>query len=492
MAGAGIYVTSGEMLKNLVGPAIPISFLVSGLAAMLCALCYAEFGAKFPKSGSSYSYVYVVMGELWAFLVGWNLLLEVILCFAVVTKAASGVTDSILGFAPSRFIMEYIGTFNRPGLGEYPDFISLVFIIVITVIVCIGAKVTGVFNNILTILNIIIMLLIVGLGLYLADISNWTNTSHGGYLPYGVSGIFSAASLCFVSYLGFECIAVAGEEVLNPSKNIPLATIISISIITLLYIAASLSLSLIVPYYKVSLKAPFQEAFASYNIMWATILVSFGTLTTLTASLIGSLFSCSRLLYALSTDGLIFELFSRINCTTYTPIYSIVFSGIVTAVLSFFIDMSYLLELLSIGILFAFTMIAVSLILLRYQTADECPFPLKEANDKPFPGAKNLIKNPQKLENIGKLKAPFKNLLLFKIIPERHVSTTSVSLMVISLMVIVPFFKHAPLSSWWTILVCVIFICVFIAAFLLVCTLEKNTSFATFQVFYLFSQLTHF
>lgn len=488
MAGAGIYVVTGDVARNIAGPAVTLSYIIASIVAFLSALCYSEFGALLPKAGSSYSYVYVVMGELPAFIVGWNMFMETLLTIAAVAKAASGVVDSMTNSTISIFIIQNVGSFNQEWMSPYPDFMASAFVLILAVFVIAGAKITGVLNSLLTVINLSILIVIAGVGLYFADIANWKIKSHGGYFPFGVSGVFSGASKCFIAYLGFEAIAMAGEETLNPSRNLPLATLISLFVVTIFYFAASASLTLMVPYYKVSELAPFSHALIMHHSTWATHLVSIGSFVGLTASLVGVIYSTSRLIYALALDGLIFKVFSKVNTATRTPIYSIIMNTILGAFCAFFFNLNTLIELLSIGVFLAFSMLNISLILLRYLPADQCPFPIKKdittTNNDGVSDSENLIKSTKKIEDIGKQKKCFESLALLKRIPVSNIPSTSITLIVNFFCAAVVVFKYAPMTSWWAILLLVIFLILLIASFLLMCTLEHNSSFDTFQVLF--------
>ena len=371
MLGAGIFVVTGTLVRDVVGPGILISYVMAGFAAFLSAMCYAEFGARIPKAGSAYTYTYMVLGEMAGFLVGWNMLLELFIGSASVAKACSGSVDSLLSGAVSNATMKYVFEFNMPWLSKYPDFLALFFMLLWSTIVAMGVKCSSILTSIFTLLNGVILIFIISFGVYFADFSNWSNEDKGGFFPYGFSGAVSASASCFFSYSGFEAIATAAEESKNPSKNVPTSLTIVIIISTLLYLGASGALTLLVPYDQVSTLAPFPAALQFHNLAWARKLVATGTTIGLSASLMSSLYITPRTIYAMALDGLLFKPLAKVHKRTQTPINAVIVMACVGSVLTFFLSMQLLVELLSIGTLMCFVVVSVDLIILRYRPEDD-------------------------------------------------------------------------------------------------------------------------
>ena len=222
--GAGIYVLAGEVARSIAGPSIVISFFIAAVASILSGLCYAEFGARVPKAGSAYVYSYVTVGELCAFVIGWNLFLEYVIGASSVARAWSEYFDSILNSRIRNYTLTNIGEIHASGLSRYPDFFALLLVLLVTFILGIGVKNSSRFNNVFTGINLLVILFITCVGLYFAKGENWTRD----FAPFGISGIFSGAATCFYAFVGFDVIATTGEEARNPSRAIPIAIVLAL------------------------------------------------------------------------------------------------------------------------------------------------------------------------------------------------------------------------------------------------------------------------
>lgn len=491
MIGAGIFVVAGTVTRNIAGPGIILSYIIGGFAAFLSALCYAEFGARMPKAGSAYSYTYFTIGELAAFLIGWNMLLEMIIGGASVAKAWSGSLDVLLNGAISNGTSTYVGTFGASWMSAYPDFVAMACILFWMTFIAAGAKISTFFNNILTFLNISILLLVIGFGAYYGKISNWTNEFHGGFLPYGMSGVLAGSAACFYSYAGFEGITTAGEETKNPSRNIPLAISLAVIVVSFLYIAASGALTLMVPFFNVDVSSPFSAAIQSHGCTWGAKVVGIGALLGLSCSILGSIFSIPRTAYAMAADGLLFKPLAHVNEKTQTPILSVLIFGILTSIIALVTDLAHLVELLSIGTLLCFTVVSINVILLRYQTVEMCQFQLKPdvssvsiCNQEELKDTTNLYSKSQSLDDIGKVKKQFVKFPGINKIPDGSIAPITLSLMVVFssaiFMVIMNF--NEDIMKWWVILLLTLLSLCFLVSYFLLSTHQQNTSFLTFQV----------
>ncbi|KAH8350833.1 hypothetical protein KR067_000841 [Drosophila pandora] len=366
MVGAGIYVLTGTVAKEMAGPGIILSFVLAGIISMLAALCYAEFGTRVPKAGSAYVYTYISMGEFWAFVIGWNILLEHMLGAASVARAWSGYVDSMLGGWIGNTTLELTGGIQEPGLAQYPDILAFVVCIVYAAALAGGVKATAVFNSLLTLVNIAVMILVISVGFWYADTKNWSE-SEGGFLPYGIGGVIAGAATCFYAFVGFDSIATSGEEAKNPSVSIPIATVLSLFVVTIGYILVSAALTLMIPISEINPAASLPEAFGQLNLSWAKYLISIGALCGMTTTLLGSLFALPRCMYAMASDGLLFSCFGKINSTTQVPLLNLVVSGLLSACLALVFDLAKLVEFMSIGTLLAYTIVSASVIILRYR-----------------------------------------------------------------------------------------------------------------------------
>lgn len=377
MVGAGIYVLTGTVARDTAGPGVIFSFLVAGLASVLAALCYAELAARVPKAGSAYVYTYISVGEFWAFIVGWNLILEHMIGAASVARAWSGYVDSLIGGVIGNYTRDVVmgGYSMGEPLGTVPDFLASGLCLVYAMLLGLGVKFSTTVNSFLTIINLMVMGLVVVLGIYYADITNWSS-QNGGLLPYGFGGVITGAATCFYAYVGFDSIATSGEEARDPGRSIPLATLLSMVIVTIGYMMVSGALTLVVPYWAINPIAALPEAFSSRGIPWAKYVISMGALCGMTTTLFGSLFSLPRTMYSMANDGLLFGFLGRISERTQVPIWNLVISGLLSALIALLFDLQHLVEFMSIGTLLAYTIVAVSVILLRYlpeqQVSDQC------------------------------------------------------------------------------------------------------------------------
>ena len=313
MIGAGIYVLSGSVARHVAGPGIIFSYMLAGLVSLLVALCYAEFGSKIPKTGSAYMYTYVMLGEIWAFFVGWNLVLEQAIGAASTARAWSGAINALTGGAIVNGTIEMLGAIDVPYLSKYPDFLAVAILIILAMIVSIGVQFNAVVNNILTVGNAIFLVFIVTVAFLYAEPSYWLNIDHGGILPFGFHGVLAGSATCFFAYSGFDTITQATEETKNPGKAIPVSLLLAMTIVTFLYILASLALTMLTPYYSLDILAPFQTAFSNRGISWMMYVTSIGTVIATTASTLSSLYALSRLIYVISVDRLLFACFAYIN-----------------------------------------------------------------------------------------------------------------------------------------------------------------------------------
>ncbi|XP_057888807.1 cationic amino acid transporter 3 isoform X2 [Melospiza georgiana] len=332
--GAGVYVLAGEVAKEMAGPSIVLSFLVAALSSVLAGLCYAEFGARVPKAGSAYLYSYVTVGEIWAFVAGWNLILSY-----VIVLLSFGVSESAL------------------------------------------------VNKIFTAVNLLVLGFVVIAGFIKGDIKNWqlSEESHGnlslpdtpddekkafgsgGFFPFGLEGMLTGAATCFYAFVGFDCIATTGEEARNPQRSIPIGIIVSLLICFVAYFGVSASLTLMVPYFLLNKSSPLPEAFKAVGWEPARYAVAVGSLCALSTSLLGSMFPMPRVIHAMAEDGLLFKFLSRIHSGRKTPLIATFVSGFFAAVFALFLDLKDLVDLMSIGTLLAYSLVAVCVLILRYQ-----------------------------------------------------------------------------------------------------------------------------
>ncbi|KAM9330830.1 cationic amino acid transporter 4 [Gastrophryne carolinensis] len=366
MVGSGLYVLTGTVAKEIAGPAVVVSFLIAGFASLLAALCYAEFGARVPKTGSAYMFTYVSVGEIWAFLIGWNVILEYMIGGAAVARAWSGYLDSIIDHRIKNFTETHVGTWDVQFLAHYPDFLAAGILLIATAFISFGVKVSSWLNHIFAGVSMGIIIFILIFGFILAEPKNWS-AEHGGFTPFGFSGIMSGTATCFYAFVGFDVIAASSEEAKNPQKAVPIATAVSLGLATGAYILVSTVLTLMVPWNTLIPDSALSDAFYRRGYSWAGFIVAAGSICAMNTVLLSNLFSLPRIVYAMAEDGLFFQLFSKVNPTTKVPVYGIVVFGILMAILALIFDLEALVQFLSIGTLLAYTFVAASIIVLRFQ-----------------------------------------------------------------------------------------------------------------------------
>lgn len=361
--GAGIYVLAGKVARTDTGPSIVIAFTIAAVASILSGLCYAEFGARVPKAGSAYAYSYVAIGELCAFVIGWNLILEYVIGTASVARAWSSYMDSIFDGRIKNFTISTIGEIHATGIAPYLDFVSVLVIASLTSLSIIGIKKTSLFNSVFTGINVFVILFVVGVGACFAEPKNWTDN----FMPYGFSGVMSGAATCFYGFIGFDVIATTGEEARNPSRGIPFSIVLSLGICFLAYFCVSGVLTLMWPYSALPVEGTLPKVFALKGAPWAKYVIAIGGLCGLTSSLLGALLPLPRMLYSMASDGLIFKFLAKVNARTETPTIATVVSGVLCALLAFIFSLADLVDMMSMGTLLAYSVVALCVLILRYK-----------------------------------------------------------------------------------------------------------------------------
>lgn len=374
--GLGVYVLAGSVAKEQAGPAVVISFLLAAIASAFAGLCYAEFAARVPKAGSAYIYSYVTVGEFVAFTIGWNLILEYVIGASSVARGLSGYIDALAGNKMGNYWLQVM-PMNVDFLAEYPDILSFSIVTILTIILAAGVRESSYVHSTFTVINMLTIFVLVIAGSIRAQPSNWSidkddiptgiDGGDGGFMPFGIAGVLAGAAKCFYGFVGFDCVATAGEEAKNAKRNIPLAMLLTLLICVAVYIAISTILTMLWPYYLQNPEAPFPHVFDQIGWIEIKWTVSIGAVFALCTSLLGAMYSLPRILYAMSSDGVLFRIMSRVNRKTKTPVIATLVSGLFSAVMAAVFSLHQLVDMLSIGTLLAYTIVAICVLILRYE-----------------------------------------------------------------------------------------------------------------------------
>lgn len=357
--GTGIFVLTGVAAAVHAGPGLIISFAIAALTCVLSALCYSEFASSVPVSGSAYAYSYVAFGEIIAWILGWDLILEYGVAAAAVASGWSSYFTGLLEGFGLHLPAAISGAYDA-SKGSIIDLPAVIIIFVITYLLNRGIKETARFNGIMVIVKLVVVLLFIGVGAFYVKPVNWSP-----FLPFGVGGVINGAATVFFAYIGFDAVATAAEEVKRPQRDLPIGIIASLAICTLLYIAVSLVLTGIVPYSSLNVGDPVAFALRFVNQNMLAGLTSIGAIAGMTTVLLVMLFGMTRLLYAISRDGLLTSKLSNVSGKAQTPTQSTWVTGTLIAILTGFVPLNKLANLTSIGTLFAFAVVSLGIIALR-------------------------------------------------------------------------------------------------------------------------------
>ncbi len=379
--GTGIFVLTGKQAALNAGPAVVLSFLLAAIACGLAALCYAEFASTVPVAGSAYTFSYATLGELVAWIIGWDLVLELGLGAAVVARGWSAYLQNLLGL-PTWLA----------GDKATPDWGAIAIVAVLAVVAVLGTKLSGRVTGVLVVVKIAVVLLVIVVGAFYIKSSNYVpfvppsqnspEAASGlaqplvqaifGLKPtmFGAFGVVAAASIVFFAYIGFDIVATAAEETRNPGRDLPRGIIGSLVICTVLYMAVAAVITGMVKYTDLNSAAPLAEAFKVNGVTWAEKLISLGAVCGITTVILVLMLGQSRVLFAMSRDGLLPTSLARVHPRFGTPYRITVITSIVIALLAGFVNLQKLSEMVSIGTLFAFVVVSAGVIVLRRTRPD--------------------------------------------------------------------------------------------------------------------------
>ncbi|MBL1227733.1 amino acid permease [Enterococcus sp. BWB1-3] len=359
IVGTGIFVVTGVAAKENAGPALVLSFLVAAVAIILSGLCYAEFASRIPVLGGPYAYMYVVFGEVVAWMTGWLVICEF---FLAVSSVASGWSGYVQGFLSSMGIelpQALSGAYNAAE-GSYVDLIAVVVLIFVTFWVSLEAKTALRLNNLMVFVKFGIIALFVLVGIFYVKPDNWQP-----FMPFGFSGVLSGAAVVFFAFLGFDAVSMAAEEVENPQKDIPKGIIGSIIITTVLYIVVTLILTGIVPYTSLGVKDPVAFAMRFVEMDAVAGIISVGAILTLLTVTIAMMYSLARIIYAISKDGLLPKFLGKIDEKRHTPKNATYVAGAATMIFAGIFPLNLLAELTNIVTLMYLIVMGFGIIRLR-------------------------------------------------------------------------------------------------------------------------------
>ncbi len=383
--GGGIFTLTGVAAKNYAGPALAISFVIAGFACLLAALAYAEFASIVPVEGSAYAYSYATVGELIAWFIGWNLILEYMMGATTVAVAWSGYFEKLLhlfGIEIPKYLTndpftyanlppnqkEALFAFNVPG-----------FLIswIVTAILLKGIKETASTNNLIVALKVGAVLFVIIAGAFFINPDNWTPfipapiVDQKGNIHYGWPGILTAATIVFFAYIGFDAVSTQAGEAINPRRDVPFAIVASLLITTLLYIGVSVVLTGMVSYKDLDERAPVASAFAGAGVGWATYIITIAATAGLISVMMVMLLGQTRVFLAMAKDGLLpRSIFGYIHPVYKTPFRSTLMVGAIMSIVAGLVPIANVSELTSLGTLLAFTLVSLSVFILRVRRPD--------------------------------------------------------------------------------------------------------------------------
>ena len=383
--GAGIFVLTGTAAAQHAGPAIVISFMIAGLGCAFAGLCYAEFASMIPIAGSAYTYGYATLGELLAWIIGWDLILEYLFAASTVAVGWSGYFVQFLGdlginlptaLTNAPFTVE--GTHTLVRTGAIVNLPAVILVLLMTALLVVGIKESAKLNNLIVYVKVAIVLLVIGFGFFYVDAANWSPfipaqlTDASGQLldgKFGWSGIFAGAGVIFFAYIGFDAVSTAAQEAKNPQRDLPIGILASLAICTVLYILMALVMTGMVPYPQLDVAEPVYVALdaAGPSLAWLKYLTTVGAIAGLASVVLVMLMGQPRIFYAMSRDGLLPEIFGRVHPKYRTPWLATIITGLFAAFFAGLFPIGILGHLVSIGTLFAFMIVCAGILVLRYK-----------------------------------------------------------------------------------------------------------------------------
>lgn len=386
--GAGIFVLTGQAAANYAGPAIVLSFLLSGFACVLAGLCYAEFAAMIPVAGSAYTYAYSTLGQIVAWIIGWDLILEYLFGASTVAVGWSGYVVSFLKDCgidfPPHLASSPFAYHHETGwttTGAIINLPAVVIVFLASIVLYRGIRESAKVNDFIVFIKVAVLLLFIFFGAQYISFDNWTpfipeNTGEFGH--FGWSGVFRGAGVIFFAYIGFDALSCLAQETKNPQKDMPIGIIGALIVCTLFYVAVALVLTGIVNYRELNVPDPIAVGINAVgeSLMWLRPVVKLGTILGLSSVVLALLMAQPRILYSMSNDGLLPKMFAKMHPKFGTPSTSTILTGAFAMCVAGIFPIGVLGELVSIGTLFAFAVVCIGVLVLRYLEPDT-PRPFK-------------------------------------------------------------------------------------------------------------------
>jgi basic amino acid/polyamine antiporter, APA family len=397
--GAGIFVSIGAVARQTAGPALMLSYAVAGIVCVFAALCYAEFASMVPVAGSAYTYAYATLGELFAWIIGWDLVLEYAVSSATVADGWSGYFQSVLNVfgwklphALAGPVVNYDPQLGRlVATGSYINLPAVAIVALVTIVLVVGIRESASVNTALVGIKLAAVLFVIGVGAFYVSRANWhpfapfglTGLQAFGHTLLGQSdaggkpiGMLAGAALAFFAYIGFDSVSTHSEEAKNPQRDVPIGIIVSLVLCTLLYICVVAVLTGMVPYDQLDINAPVSDAFRRVGLRWAQFLIALAGIAGITSVLLVTMLSQARILLAIARDGLLPpRFFGAVHDRFRTPWKSTILTGIFVGGLAAFLPISVLLMLVNMGTLFAFVIVCAAVLIMRRKHPEaERPF----------------------------------------------------------------------------------------------------------------------